>query len=95
MKHHSTKQELLHRLRIESKAFIASGRAVKLIALIILEKEFEFDPDGLKTFLECFEDTLDYYNQSKDYQKLLTEWDEYFIEELGQSILNPEGDEHK
>ena len=75
------------KLKAEATAFAASGRAVKLISLIVLQEEFNFDAERLKTFLERFDDVLDYYNKSKDYQALLHEWDDYFEQELGEKIL--------
>lgn len=86
-KRHPNRNDILERMRIEATAFMASGRSVKLIALVILSEEFKFDADQLKTFLERFEDTLDYYNKSDDYTKLLNEWNDYFKETIGEDIL--------
>lgn len=86
-KMHPNRNDILERMRIEATAFMASGRSVKLIALVILSEEFKFDADQLKTFLERFEDTLDYYNKSDDYTNLLNEWNDYFKETIGEDIL--------
>ena len=84
---HLTKEEILFKAKTESKAFVASGRAVKMIAMIVLREKFQFGNDELKLFLESFEDVLDYYNNSKDYQALLKEWDDFFFDEIGEHIL--------
>ena len=86
-KRHLTKDEILFKQKTEAKAFLASSRAVKMIALIVLREQFSFGADDLKKFLEGFEDVLDYYNESKDYQALLHEWDDFFEEEIGERIL--------
>lgn len=86
MKHRS-KNEILSQMKTEAVAYMATGRAVKLISLIVLHEQFGFDAEDLKKYLESFEDVLDYYNKSKDYQALLEEWDEYFEQEIGERIL--------
>lgn len=86
-KRHPNRNDILDRMRIEATAFMASGRSVKLIALVILSEEFKFDAEQLKIFLDRFEDTLDYYNKSEDYTKLLNEWNDYFKEIIGEDIL--------
>ena len=87
--HHRSRNELIERAKAESLAFMASSRAVKLIALIVLHQEetFDFDADQLRLFLDRFEEVLEYYNGSKSYQDMLKEWNAYFEELLGESIL--------
>ena len=84
---HLTRDELILKARTEQQAFVATGRAVKMIALIVLREQFSFGTDDLKKFLRWFEDVLEYYNESKDYQALLHEWDDFFEEEIGERIL--------
>ena len=91
MSRHLSKAEILFRAKTEATAFIATGRAVKLISMVILSEEFHFEPEQLKQFLVRFEDTLDYYNGSNDYKALLNEWNEYFKETIGEDVLNWEG----
>ena len=86
-KRHLTKDEIIFKAKAESMAFVATGRAVKMIAMIVLRERFGFTNEDLKEFLERFEDVLDYYNKSKDYQALLKEWDDFFYEEIGERIL--------
>lgn len=87
MKHNMTKNDLIWRAKTEAEAFAASGRAVKLISLVILEAEFNFDSNKLRTFVERFDETLEYYNKSNDYHKLLNEWNNYFRETIGEDVL--------
>lgn len=84
---HKSRNEILAQMKTEALAYLATGRAVKLISLIVLHEQFGFDAEDLKKYLESFEDVLDYYNKSKDYQALLEEWDEYFEQEIGERIL--------
>ena len=84
---HKSKNEVLAQMKTEALAYLATGRAVKMISLIVLHEQFGFDAEDLKKYLESFEDVLDYYNKSKDYQALLEEWDEYFEQEIGERIL--------
>ena len=84
---HKSKNEVLAQMKAEALAYLATGRAVKMISLIVLHEQFGFDAEDLKKYLESFEDVLDYYNKSKDYQALLEEWDEYFEQEIGERIL--------
>ena len=63
---------------------------MQVIALVILREEFGFGPERLNRFMDRFEDTLDYYNNSNDYQALLHEWAEYFAEYAGIRILPDE-----
>lgn len=84
---HLTKDELILKAKTEQQAFVATGRAVKMIALIVLHERYGFTAEDCKEFLERFEDVLDYYNKSKDYNELLKEWDEYFFDEIGEHIL--------
>lgn len=86
-KKHLNRDETLYKMKTEATAYVASGRAVKMIALIVLHERYGFTTEDCKEFLERFEDVLDYYNKSKDYQALLKEWDEYFFEEIGEHIL--------
>ena len=87
MKHNMTKNDLIWRAKTEAEAFAASGRAVKLISLVILEAEFNFDSEKLRTFVERFDETLEYYNKSNDYNKLLNEWNDYFKDTIGEDVL--------
>ena len=91
-KKHLNRAETLYKMKTEATAFVATGRAVKLIALIILHKEYNFNAEQCKEFLERFEDVLDYYNKTKEYTSILEEWDEYFEQEIGERILWKEGD---
>lgn len=84
---HKSRNEILAQMKTEALAYLATGRAVKMISLIVLHEQFGFDAEDLKKYLESFEDVLDYYNKSKDYQALLEEWDEYFEQEIGERIL--------
>lgn len=84
---HKSRNEVLAQMKTEALAYLATGRAVKMISLIVLHEQFGFDAEDLKKYLESFEDVLDYYNKSKDYQALLEEWDEYFEQEIGERIL--------
>ena len=86
-KRHLNRAETLYKMKTETTAFVATGRAVKMIALIVLHERYGFTAEDCKEFLERFEDVLDYYNKSKDYQALLKEWDDYFFEEIGEHIL--------
>lgn len=86
-KKHLNRDETLYKMKTEATAYVASGRAVKIIALIVLHERYGFTAEDCKEFLERFEDVLDYYNKSKDYQALLKEWDDYFFEEIGEHIL--------
>lgn len=86
-KKHLNRDETLYKMKTEATAYVASGRAVKMIALIVLHERYGFTAEDCKEFLERFEDVLDYYNKSKDYQALLKEWDDYFFEEIGEHIL--------
>jgi len=85
--HHLNKKELIAKAKADALAFMTSGRAVKLIAMIVLREKFQFSADDLRLFLDSFEDVLDYYNKSKGYQDLLHEWDDFFHDELGEYIL--------
>ena len=87
--YHLNRNALIEKAKAESLAFMASGRAVKLISLIVLHQEegFNFDADQLRLFLDRFEEVLEYYNTSKSYQDILAEWDDYFKDLLGESIL--------
>lgn len=87
-KRHLSKSELLYKAKTEATAFATTGRAVKLISLVILTEEFHFTPEQQKLFLERFDDTLDFYNESNDYKKLLNEWNDYFKETIGEDILS-------
>lgn len=89
---HLTKEEILFKAKTESTAFVTTGRAVKLIALIVLHERYGFTAEDCKEFLERFEDVLDCYNKSNDYQALLKEWDDYFFDEIGEHILWKEGE---
>lgn len=84
---HLSRDAVNAKLKAEAEAFAASGRAVKMISLIVLQEEFGFTAQQLRTYLDRFDDVLDYYNTSKDYQSLLHEWDDYFEQELGEKIL--------
>lgn len=84
---HMTRSDLLQKVKIEAQAYMASSRAIKLIALIILAEQYGFNNEELKLFLESFEDVLDNYNQSNSYQQLLKQWNDYFIQEIGEDIL--------
>ncbi len=84
---HLTRDEIILKAKTEQQAFVATGRAVKMIALIVLHERYGFTADDCKEFLERFEDVLDYYNKSKDYNDLLKEWDDYFFDEIGEHIL--------
>lgn len=84
---HLNRDAVNAKLKAEATAFAASGRAVKMISLIVLQEEFGFTAQQLRTYLDRFDDVLDYYNTSKDYQALLHEWDDYFEQELGEKIL--------
>lgn len=95
MKRHLTRDELIARAKAEATAYAATGRAVKLISLVILEAEFHFNAEQLKTFVERFDDTLEYYDRSNDYNKLLDEWNEYFKETIGEDVLKWSGIDDK
>ena len=84
---HLDRNGVIARMKAEATAFAASGRAVKMISLIVLHEQFGFSAEQLREFLDRFEEVLDYYNESKDYQGLLHEWDDYFKELLGEAIL--------
>lgn len=86
-KKHLDRDEALWKAKIEAKAFAASGRSVKLISLVILSEEFKFTPEQLALFLERFDETLEFYDHSKDYHKLLNEWNEYFKDTIGTDVL--------
>lgn len=87
MKHHMNREEALWRAKVEAEAFSASGRSVKLISLVILSEEFKFTPEQLSLFLERFDKTLEYYNDTKDYNKLLNDWNDYFKDTIGEDVL--------
>ena len=55
--------------------------------MIVLKEKFQFTAEEERLFLDSFEDVLDYYNKSKDYQALLKEWDDFFFDEIGEHIL--------
>ena len=84
---HLTKNQLLEKARIEAKALQVAGRANLLISLVILNECFEFGPEYISEFVERYEETLEFYNNSKDYQKLLTEWNDYFKDLCGVDVL--------
>ena len=86
-KKHMDRDMALFKMKTEAEAFMSTSRAVKMIALIVLHEKFHFGAKDLREFLERFEDVLDYYNKSHDYQELLHEWDDYFLEEIGERIL--------
>lgn len=87
MKRHLSKQEIMFKLKTEAEAFMATGKAVKLITLVVLSDIFDFDAEALKEYLDAFERVLERYNTSDDYHALLEEWDNFFFEELGEHIL--------
>lgn len=84
---HLSKNEIIARAMSEKAALSAAGKATLIISLVILHEEFSFDEEMLNDFVERYEDTLDYYNGSNDYQKLLKEWNDYFSEYAGISVL--------
>ena len=87
MKRHLSKQEVMFKLKTEATAFMATGKAVKLISVIVLHEQFGFREEELKLFLDSFEDVLEHYNKSDDYHELLEEWDEWVEQETGERIL--------
>lgn len=95
MKRHLTRDELIWKAKKEAEAYAVTGRAVKLISLVILEAEFHFTTEQLKTFVERFDDTLEYYDRSKDYNALLDEWNDYFKDTIGEDILKWSGVKEK
>lgn len=84
---HLTPMELNLLQKKQAEALTAAGKAMQIIALVILKEEFGFGPKRLGRFMDRFEDTLDYYNGSDDYQGLLQEWNEYFADYAGIRIL--------
>ena len=85
---HLSKTELLDKARIQARALKAAGKANQIITMVILHEAFDFDADALNDFVERYEDTLEYYNQAKDYQALLNEWNDYFKDYCGVDILS-------
>lgn len=86
---HPGKNELILIARQNKANLETAWRAVMLIALVVLHEEFKYGPDRLNRFVDRFKDTLDYYNESDDYQKLLDEWNEYFYDYAGLKIIKP------
>lgn len=74
-------------MKKQQQAIDASGKAMLLIALVILNEEFKFGPKRLNRFVDRYQDTLDYYNESNDYQALLDEWNQYFYDYAGIKVL--------
>lgn len=71
----------------QAEAFDTSGKATLIIALVILKEEFKYGPERLNRFVDRYQDTLDYYNESNDYQALLDEWNQYFYDYAGIKVL--------
>lgn len=91
---HLSASELLLVHKTQSMALNAAAKSMQVITLVILREEFKWGPVRLNRFMDRFQDTLDYYNNSNDYQALLQEWAEYFAEYAGIRIL-PDGKEKK
>lgn len=87
MKRHMTAEEI-NRVRIAQKqALDTAAAAMKIITLVIMHEEYKFGPKRLNDFMDRFQDVLDYYNGSDDYQALLMEWNDYFYDYAGIKIL--------
>ena len=84
---HLSADALLAVKKAQTQALEAAGKSMQLITLIILHEKYQFGPKRLNEFMEHFEDVLDYYNNSNDYQALLREWADYFKEYAGIQIL--------
>ena len=86
-KRHLGKDELNALMKQSRRDRDADARATLLITLVILSEEFQFDSEALNNYVDRFWDTLDYFNNSKDYQKLLEEWNQYFWETAGIKVI--------
>ena len=84
---HMTAEEI-NRVRMAQKqALDTAAVAMKIITLVILREEYKWGPKRLNDFMDRFQDVLDYYNGSDDYQALLMEWNDYFYDYAGIKIL--------
>ena len=80
--------EEINRVRMAQKqALDTAAVAMKIITLVILREEYKWGPKRLNDFMDRFQDVLDYYNGSDDYQALLMEWNDYFYDYAGIKIL--------
>ena len=86
-KPHYTREELLLLGKRQREALDTAAVAMKIITLVILREEYKFGPKRLNDFMDRFQDVLDYYNGSDDYQALLMEWNDYFYDYAGIKIL--------
>lgn len=87
-KKHLGKNELNALMSQQRRDFDAISRAVLIVAMVILHEAFSFDSEALSDFVDRFWDTLEYFNNSKDYQKLLEEWNQFFWEEAGIKVID-------
>ena len=84
---HMTAEEI-NRVRMAQKqALDTAADAMNIITLVILREEYKWGPKRLNDFMDRFQDVLDYYNGSDDYQALLMEWNDYFYDYAGIKIL--------
>ena len=84
---HLSKAEIILKARSDATALQTAAKAMQIVSMVVLHEAFNFDADQLAEYVDRFQDTLDYYNASKDYQALLKEWDDYFKDYCGVSIL--------
>ena len=84
---HLTKAEIILKAKSDATALATAAKAMQIVSMVVLHEAFGFDDKQLAEYVDRFQDTLDYYNDSNDYRALLKEWDEYFTDYCGVSIL--------
>ena len=86
---HLTKDEINERKKIQAEALSAAGKSIQLVTLVVLHDQLGYDADQLNEFLDLFQQALEYYNdESHDYNALLHEWNDYFVDYIGVDILS-------
>lgn len=86
-KRHLTRDEINALAKGRSEGLDTSARAMQLVSLVVLHEAFDFDAQLLNDFVDRFQEALEYYNESNDYQKMLKEWNDYFRDYAGIDLL--------
>lgn len=84
---HLSGVELLQMKAREHAYLVTAQRTTLLISLVIMYEKYGWDAEQLNDWVDAYEDVLNYYNESKDYDKRLHEWNDFFKEYAGIDIL--------
>ena len=86
-KHHPSGMELLQIKAREHAYLVAAQKTTMIISMVILHQKYEWDAEQLNGWVDAYEDVLEYYSESKEYNGLLKEWNDYFRDYAGIDIL--------